>query len=67
MLVAGAGVAPDIGFSGAGGGRQRWGDYSAAVDEAGAIWSAAEYIPVVTFAAPAQLANWGTFVWRVKP
>ena len=67
VLVAGAGVAPDIGFSGAGGGRQRWGDYSAAVDEAGAIWSAAEYIPVVTFAAPAQLANWGTFVWRVKP
>ena len=67
VLIAGAGVAPDIGFSGAGGGRQRWGDYSAAVDEAGKIWTATEYIPVAVFPAPAQLANWGTFVWRVSP
>lgn len=67
VKIAGAGVAPDIGFSGAGGGRQRWGDYSAAVDEAGNIWSAAEYIPVALFPAPANLANWGTYVWRVKP
>lgn len=67
VQIAGAGVAPDIGFSGAGGGRQRWGDYSAAVDEAGNIWAATEYIPVVSFAAPAQLANWGTYVWRVRP
>ena len=62
MYVAGAGVAPDIGFSGAGGGRQRWGDYSAGVDEAGNIWVAAEYIPIHVFPAPAQLANWGTYV-----
>ena len=67
VKIAGAGVAPDIGFSGAGGGRQRWGDYSAAVDEKGNIWAAAEYIPVSTFPAPAQLANWGTYVWRVSP
>jgi hypothetical protein len=65
--IAGAGVDANIGFSGAGGGRQRWGDYSAAVDEAGNIWAAAEYIPVTVFPVPAQLANWGTFVWRVKP
>ena len=67
VYIAGAGVAPDIGFSGAGGGRQRWGDYSAGVDEAGAIWVAAEYIPIDVFPAPAQLANWGTYVWRVRP
>jgi len=67
VQIAGAGVAPDIGFSGAGGGRQRWGDYSAAVDEAGKIWAATEYIPVTSFPAPAQLANWGTYVWRVTP
>ena len=67
VYVAGAGVAPDIGFSGAGGGRQRWGDYSAGVDEAGNIWVAAEYIPIDVFPAPAQLANWGTYVWRVSP
>lgn len=67
VKIAAAGVDPDIGFSGVGGGRQRWGDYSAAVDEAGNIWAAVEYIPVKAFPAPAQLANWGTFVWRVKP
>ncbi len=67
VYIAGAGTDPDIGFSGAAGGRQRWGDYSAGVDEAGNIWVAAEYIPVAAFPAPAQLANWGTYVWRVKP
>ncbi len=69
VYVAGAGVAPDTGFSGAGGGRQRWGDYSAGVDEAGNVWVAAEYIPVVSFGAASQggLANWGTYVWRVTP
>jgi len=69
VYVAGAGVAPDTGFSGAGGGRQRWGDYSAGVDEAGNVWVAAEYIPVVTFGSAANggSANWGTFVWRVSP
>jgi hypothetical protein len=67
VQIAGAGVAPDIGFSGAGGGRQRWGDYSAAVDEAGNVWAATEYIPIEIFPVPAQLANWGTYIWRVKP
>jgi hypothetical protein len=67
VYIAGAGTDPDIGFSGAGGGRQRWGDYSAGVDEAGNVWVAAEYIPVAIFPAPANLANWGTYVWRVKP
>lgn len=67
VYVAGAGVAPSIGFSGANGGRQRWGDYSAGVDEAGNVWVAAEYIPIDVFPAPAQLANWGTYVWRVAP
>lgn len=67
VYIAGAGTDPDIGFSGAAGGRQRWGDYSAGVDEAGNIWVAAEYIPVDVFPAPAQLANWGTYVWRVRP
>ena len=67
VYIAGAGTDPDIGFSGASGGRQRWGDYSAGVDEAGNIWVAAEYIPVAVFPSPAQLANWGTYVWRVSP
>jgi len=67
VIITGAGVAPDIGFSGAGGGRQRWGDYSAAVDDQHNIWAAAEYIPITVFPAPGQLANWGTFIWKLTP
>jgi hypothetical protein len=67
VMIAGAGVAPDIGFSGASGGRQRWGDYSAAVDDKHNVWAAAEYIPVTVFPAPGQLANWGTFIWKFRP
>lgn len=62
------GAAPDDGFSGyvffadrAG----RWGDYSAAVADAdGTIWFANEYIPN---APRTVLANWGTFIGKVKP
>lgn len=68
--VAGAGAAPDDGFTGyaAEGGSDRvarWGDYSAAVAAAdGSIWLAAEYIPNTP---RTLLANWGTFVSNVQP
>jgi len=63
-----SGAAPDDGFTGyvffadrAG----RWGDYSAAVaDVDGTIWFANEYIPN---APRTVLANWGTFIGKVKP
>jgi len=43
----------------------RWGDYgAAAVDEDGSIWLANEYIGP---RARTQLANWGTFLIRLKP
>jgi hypothetical protein len=67
VVIAGAGVAPDTGFSGEGGRRQRWGDYSAAVDDKHNVWAATEYIPVDKFPAPGNLANWGTFVWKITP
>jgi len=43
----------------------RWGDYgAAAVDEAGNVWMANEYIPPLT--RPRNInANWGTFVTRI--
>ena len=67
--LAAAGALPEDGFTGYGaeGGTRvsRWGDYSAAtVDEAGAIWMAAEYIPN---APRTFFANWGTFVARLIP
>ena len=66
IQIAGAGGAPEDGFTGYGafGGRvARWGDYTAAaVDADGSIWLAAEYIP----GGPRTvLANWGTFVSRI--
>ena len=67
--IAGAGAAPEDGFSGyapyAAPGVARWGDYSAAVAlEDGSIWAASEYIP----AGPRTvLANWGTFVSHIIP
>jgi hypothetical protein len=80
--VVGAGVGPDDGFTGYaaynGNGIARWGDYSAAVtDEWGNVWLAAEYIgQTCTFAQFAAdttcggtrslLANWGTFISRVR-
>jgi hypothetical protein len=47
----------------------RWGDYSAAADDRNNVWGAAEYVPVDTFGASSQggLANWGTYIWRLKP
>ncbi len=67
--VAGAGVAPDDGFTCypqyTGGNVGRWGDYSAAVaGPDGSIWMAAEYIPNAPRTA---LANWGTFINSVSP
>lgn len=69
LMLAGAGTAPDDGFTGysAFGGNRvaRWGDYSAALsDENGNIWVASEYIPN----RPRFIyANWGTFVSMVTP
>jgi hypothetical protein len=68
IQIIAPGVAPDDGFTGYaffGGRVGRWGDYSAAVaDAGGTIWFANEYIP----AAPRTvLANWGTFIGRVAP
>ena len=67
--IAGAGTEPEDGFTGyaayGGNGISRWGDYSAAAaDEHGNLWLAAEYIPG---GARTALANWGTFISRVRP
>ena len=68
--VIGAGAGPADGFTGDpdfGGADnvERWGDYSAAVTDAGGhVWIATEYIPDAPRTA---LANWGTFVARVNP
>jgi hypothetical protein len=69
IFIAGRGKLPEDGFTGykAEGfnGVARWGDYSAAVaDDSGRIWMGAEYIPR---APRSQLANWGTFLWHVRP
>jgi hypothetical protein len=68
IQVGGAGTGPEDGFSGyvafQGAGVARWGDYSWAVaDTDGSIWMAAEWIPN---SPRTQLANWGTFIGRVK-
>lgn len=70
VRIAAAGAGPEDGFTGypsLGGSRAaRWGDYSAAaVDEAGTLWFATEYIPSVTNRT--VLANWGTFIGRIIP
>jgi hypothetical protein len=67
LQVAGAGYAPEDGFSGylSGSGIARWGDYSAAVaDSSGSIWMATEYIPN---SSRTMYANWGTFITKVVP
>lgn len=69
VYVAGAGAAPEDGFTGytggLGAGTARWGDYSTAVATAdGSIWMVAEYIgnlPRTT------AANWDTLVMHMKP
>lgn len=68
VQIAGAGTAPDDGFTGYPGdgtvGVARWGDYSAAVaDEHGNLWMASEYIPNLP---RTSLANWGTFISKVN-
>ncbi len=70
VRVAAAGAGPEDGFTGypsLGDSRSaRWGDYSAAaVDEAGTLWFATEYIPSVT--KRTLLANWGTFIGAIVP
>jgi hypothetical protein len=68
VVIAGAGTAPDDGFTGysaetGGAPVGRWGDYSAAVAAPdGSIWMASEYIPN---APRTLLANWGSFVYHV--
>jgi hypothetical protein len=59
-----AGVLPQDGFSAYFFNRPRWGDYSAAaVSLDGTIWVATEMIP----SGPRKtLANWGTFIARVR-
>jgi hypothetical protein len=81
--VLAEGVGPEDGFAGYRlfGGRPRWGDYgAAAVDSAGNMWMAAEWISQsCTFAqytadpfgqcggTRTALANWSTRISRVAP
>ena len=68
--IAGAGTAPEDGFSGyhffgSPNRTARWGDYSAAsADSAGNIWMGTEYIPNLP---RSLIANWGTFISQVTP
>ncbi len=66
--IAAHGAAPDDGFSGyvfySGGNVARWGDYSAAVSDGDNIWFATEYVPN---SPRTVLADWGTFVTKVRP
>jgi hypothetical protein len=66
--IAADGAGPDDGFSGyvfySGGNVGRWGDYSAAVSDGNNVWFATEYIPNAPRTA---LANWGTFISKIRP
>jgi hypothetical protein len=69
VQVAGAGSLPEDGFTGYTGGYStgvaRWGDYATSViGTDGNVWMVTEYIPN---AARTELANWGTYVWRLAP
>jgi hypothetical protein len=82
IRISGAGIGSEDGFSGypdavsvpppcedAGNGQllceARWGDYgAAAIDDDGSIWLANEYIGP---RPRTLLANWGTFLTRLKP
>jgi hypothetical protein len=69
VRIAGAGVEPDDGFTAYAGvvgvaGPARWGDYSAAASDGENLWLATEYIPGGTRTV---LANWGTYITKVKP
>ena len=85
IQFAAAGLGPDDGFTSykafvGGRGRNRWGDYGAAVADGNTIWMASEYIgQTCTFSqyisAPfgscggtrASLGNWGTRITQVTP
>jgi len=66
--IAADGAGPDDGFSGyvfySGGNVGRWGDYSAAVSDGNSVWFATEYVPNAPRTA---LANWGTFISKIRP
>lgn len=69
IQIVAPGAAPHDGFSGykyfGSESAARTGDYSAAtVDDHGALWMAAEYIPL---APRTLLANWGTFIAQIAP
>ncbi len=69
VYVAGAGTAPEDGFTGYTNGSEagiaRWGDYSTAVAAAdGTVWSVTEYIGDLPRTAG---ANWDTLVVQVQP
>ncbi|MDE1922568.1 MAG: hypothetical protein KGI55_04030 [Gammaproteobacteria bacterium] len=69
VQIAADGAAPDDGFTGypalngGTGNVGRWGDYSAAVADGGALWFATEYVPNAPRSA---YANWGTFVGKLS-
>ncbi|HMC76332.1 MAG TPA: hypothetical protein VKH34_04340 [Vicinamibacterales bacterium] len=68
VQLARGGAAPQDGFTGYvvfGSRSSRWGDYSsAAVDEAGNLWFAVEYVPNLP---RTLLANWGTLIGKITP
>jgi hypothetical protein len=69
IQIARAGNEPEDGFSGypefGGNGVARWGDYSgAAIDTDGVAYMATEYTPDI---ARVLLANWCTYIIRLKP
>ena len=69
IQIARAGNEPEDGFSGypefGGNGVARWGDYSgAAIDTDGVAYMATEYTPDI---ARVLLANWCTYITRLKP
>jgi hypothetical protein len=69
IYITGPGALPEDGFSGYAAegsptpGVARWGDYSAAVFADGAIWMGNEFIPNTP---RTLLANWGTFLSRLR-
>jgi hypothetical protein len=64
VRVAASGQAPDDSFSADKDGVARWGDYTAAVADADAVWIAGELTPP---GPRLTISNWGTFVGRIFP
>jgi hypothetical protein len=67
--ATGLGLLPDDGFTGYAvyddPRAARWGDYGgSATDSSGNVWTANEFIPILSRSA---LANWGTFISKVTP